>query len=592
MSLMPSLCAALERVGGERLVMRAGERPHVLAGDRRHDVASAILSVNAVEALAEQILSSETRRELREKGSASETVQAASFPHPLTAKAERVGDDFSIELVVQKPAATPAPVEPEPVVTEVASVEPTPAPEPEPEPEPVAVAPPPPPVIEHHYYSEPAPVHVEAPQVEAPRPIEQSEPVSHPPVAVVTRVEEHRPVVHTMRTLSSPASGERLDLQGWIAYAISRGATTLYLRAGAPASARIDDRITGLSEDVVDAAVLDEASAAFSRGGDGLWQSRSDGEWVREYNDLGNVSCRMFSDHHGFGLILQIRPQASSRLMQKHIPRQVRTACEGEGLVVVSAPTEAAVESLAVALADWSGRNRGGYVISLQRRSLRGEIAGAFVSLRTITGPDAEFAAAIRRASHESPDILLVTGPQTELPLHEAILASTGPRLVIVAVVAPTTVDAMRILIGQSGLDRDAHLRRSLAASFRAAFGYRSLRRIGGGRMQIQDIILGSNDVRPLLEAADFDGLVNSQRQSAAGMRSVDEALARAIRRGHISLREAAAHAVDRSHMVAIVRTLARTGLSFKAGERQIQMPVAVNQDRVRDRVAGGGRRW
>ena len=591
MSLMPSLCAALERVGGERLVMRAGERPHVLAGDRRHDVASAILSVNAVEALAEQILSSDGRRELREKGTAVETIQAASFPHPLMAKAERVGDEFSIELVVQKPAAAPAPSEPEPVAVDVAPVEPVetvaPEPEPEPEPEPVAVAPPPPAVIEHHYYSEPAPVHVEAP-----RPIAQSEPVSHPPVTVVTRVEEHRPVVHTMRTVSSPASTERLDLQGWITYAIGRGATTLYLRAGAPASARIEDRIERLSDDIVDASVLDEASAAFSRGGDGLWQSRSDGEWVRDYNDLGNVSCRMFSDHHGFGLVLQMRPHASPRLLHKHIPRQVRTACEGEGLIVVSAPTEAAVESLAVALADWSGRNRGGYLISLQRRSLRGDISGAFVSLRTITGPDAEFAAAIRRASHEGPDILLITGPQTELPLHEAILASTGGRLVIVAVVAPTTVDALRILVGQSGLDRDAHLRRALAASFRAAVGYRNLRRIGGGRMQIQDIILGSNEVRPLIEAADFDGLAHSQRQSSAGMRSVDEALARAIRRGQVSLREAAAHAVDRRHMVALVRMLARTRLSGKAaGERQHPMPVSVEHDRVMDRVAGA-RRW
>ena len=573
MSLMPSLCAALDRVGGERLVMRAGERPHVLAGDRRHDVASAILSVNAVEALAEQILSSDGRRELREKGTASETIQAASFPHPLMAKAERVGDEFSIELVVQKPVAAPAPSEPEPVVTEVAPVEP------EPEPEPVAVVPPPPPVVEHSY-SEPAPVHVEAPP-----PVAHTEPVSHPPVTVVTRVEDHRPVVHAMRTLSSPASGERLDLQGWIAYAIGRGATTLYLRAGAPASARIDDRIEALSDDVVDASVLDEASTAFSRGGDGQWQSRSDGEWVREYHDLGSVSCRMFSDHHGFGLVLQMRPHASPRMLHKHIPRQVRTACEGDGLIVVSAPTDAAVESLAVALADWTGRNRGGYLVSLQRRSLRGDISGAFVSLRTITGPDAEFAAAIRRASHEGPDILLVTGPQTELPLHEAILASTGGRLVIVAVVAPTTVDALRILVGQSGLDRDAHLRRALAASFRAAVGYRSLRRIGGGRMLIQDIILGSNDVRPLLESADFDGLVSSQREGSGGMRSVDEALARAIRRGQVSLREAAAHAVDRRHMVAQVRMLSRARLTRNASgrtEREIHMPIAVGEDRAR----------
>ena len=306
--------------------------------------------------------------------------------------------------------------------------------------------------------------------------------IEPPPVTVVTRVEEPRPAA-SVRTFSSPAIGERLDLQGWISRAIGRGATTLYLRAGAPASARLDDRIQPLGDDLVDASVLDEASGAFARGGDGMWQSRSDGEWVREFHDLGNVSCRMFSDHHGFGLVLQMRPHASPRLLHKHIPRQVRTACEGEGLVVVSAPTEAAVESLALALADYSGRTRGGYLISLQRRSLRGDISGAFVSLRTITGPDSEFAAAIRRASHEAPDILLVTGPQTELPLHEAILASTGGRLVIVAVVAPTTVEAVRVLVGQSGLDRDAHLRRALAASFRAAVGYRSLRRIGGGRM-------------------------------------------------------------------------------------------------------------
>jgi Tfp pilus assembly pilus retraction ATPase PilT len=577
MSLMPSLCAALERAGGERLVMRAGERPHVLAGDRRHDVASAILSVNAVEALAEQILSSEGRHELRDRGAVVEMIQAGSFPHPLMAKAERVGDEFSIELIVQKSA--PAPSEPElvvvePDVIEQVTVEPTPVEslveaaavepisyEPEPmEPEPVAVVPPPvivppPPVIEH-FYSDTTPT-------ESPRPSAPSEPVSRPPVSVVTRVEDHRPV-HMMRTLSSPTAHERFDLQGWIAAAMARGATTLYLRAGAAASARIDDRIQQFSEDIVDAAVLDEASAAFARGGDGVWQTRNDGEWVRDFADLGHVSCRMFSDHHGFGLVLQLRTHASARAFP-HIPRQVRAACEGEGLIVVSAPTEAAVESLAVALADWSGRHRGGYLISLQRRSLRQEVSGAFVSLRTITGPDAEFAAAIRRASHEGPDTLLVTGPQTELPLHEAILASTGGRLVIVAVVAPTTVDALRILVGQSGLDRDAHLRRALAASFRAAVGYRSVRRIGGGRMQIQDVILGSNEVRPLLEMADFDGLVKAQRQGASGMRSVDEALARAIRRGHVSLREAAAHAIDRRHMVGLVRTLARTHLSKKA---------------------------
>jgi Tfp pilus assembly pilus retraction ATPase PilT len=182
-----------------------------------------------------------------------------------------------------------------------------------------------------------------------------------------------------------------------------------------------------------------------------------------------------------------------------------------------------------------------------------------------------------------------VTGPQSELPMHEAILAASGGRLVIVAVVAPTTVDALRSMLGQTGLDRDAHVRRAFAASFRAAVGYRSLRRIGGGRMLIQDVILGSNDVRPLLEGADFDGLTRTQRHGSNGMRSVDESLARAIRRGHVSLREAVGHAIDRSHMVALVRMQARTRATKVAmstdANREVHMPISLDDDRLMDRV-------
>jgi hypothetical protein len=114
MSLLPSLCAALERAGGDRLVMRAGERPHVLAGERRHDVASAILSVNAVEALAEQIFSAVARQELSANGTVTEPVHSASFALPLTARAERAGHDFRIELIVSVVTETTAPpAEPE-----------------------------------------------------------------------------------------------------------------------------------------------------------------------------------------------------------------------------------------------------------------------------------------------------------------------------------------------------------------------------------------------------------------------------------------------------------------------------------------------
>ena len=98
-----------------------------------------------------------------------------------------------------------------------------------------------------------------------------------------------------------------------------------------------------------------------------------------------------------------------------------------------------------------------------------------------------------------------------------------------------------------------------MAASFRAAIGYRSLRRLGGGRTLIQDVVLASGSVSNMIESGDFSGFARSQNDVAAKMKSVDEALARAVTRRQISLREAASQAIDKSHLVALVRSQART---------------------------------
>jgi Tfp pilus assembly pilus retraction ATPase PilT len=377
--------------------------------------------------------------------------------------------------------------------------------------------------------------------------------------------------------MSRQPSRVALDLFEWIGHAADLGATSLYLRGGSPAAARIDERIQPISQEIVSSSVVDDAIEVFSRGGDGQWEARGDGEWVREDDELGYVSCRVFTDVQGSGLIIQLRPSTSLRLLYKHIPRQVRAACEGNGLVVVSASTEADVEALAAAVADWSGRDRGGYLISLQRRGRsHDDITGAFVSQRTISGTDKDFAAAIRRAAQEGPDILLVTGLQAEQALQAAALAAAGGRLVIAGVVAPTTIEALRMLAGS-----DAHVRRALAASFRAAIGYRSLRRLGGGRTLIQDVILATSAVCGLLESGDFNGLAHLQNDVASKMRSVDESLARAVTRRQVSLREAASQAIDRSHLVALVRSQARTNLSGKlalAGVRDTSRAAAPAQ--------------
>jgi Tfp pilus assembly pilus retraction ATPase PilT len=309
---------------------------------------------------------------------------------------------------------------------------------------------------------------------------------------------------------------------------------------------------------------------------------------------VGLVSCWSFTDDQGPGLMIKLRPQKSTRSLHKFVPRKVRAACDGDGLIVVAAATPGDVASIAAAVADLAGKRRGGYVISLRPSGApRHEISGAFVSQREFSGSDGDAAAAIRGAANESPDVLVVAPPTSEAALREVVHATDGGRLVILAVLAPTSMQALRAIVGRASAGGDAQTRLALATSFRVAFAHRVLQRLGGGRTLVRDLIVGTSEVSALLASGDFSGIARVQREGAMTMTTVDDALARAVRRGHLSLRQAATHAVDRRYLVGLIRAArhAAGGGTGDGKEKSAREEVYETVGSSR-RAAGDARRW
>src|SRR5688572_12282645 len=120
MSLLASFIAALERTGGERLVLRSGEPPHLLVGETRRDLGTATVSNKALAALTAQILSAEGQRTFAETNVVDEPLMLAGgavSASSLFVEARRSGTETSITLrrslpppaaAVVKPTATAA----------------------------------------------------------------------------------------------------------------------------------------------------------------------------------------------------------------------------------------------------------------------------------------------------------------------------------------------------------------------------------------------------------------------------------------------------------------------------------------------------
>jgi Tfp pilus assembly pilus retraction ATPase PilT len=616
----------MKRAGGDALVLRTGESPHVLTGGGRQNVARAILSANALEALVTQIFSEGGRQTLRDTGRVVEDVTAGGLL--LTASAERAPDHVTIELRESVPA--PAVVTPEPEPESVPAPELEAAAAPIVDEEPAAESENTPPwfevaagesaegafdavpsfastadpadqheapvheiaVTEIEPLAESATGHYEelflqvppatAEEVPAgalqydvttaasaaePEPERPTWSFSHPaaPESIelpLPASEESTVTASDLQFVEPPSAGtgaaepQPIGLTAWATRAAERGASALYLRAGAAPLARIEDRLEPLATHTVDSWRFEELIAEFNNGRAQGWELGSHGEMTWQLGSLGHVSCWSFTDDQGSGLMMRLRLRVATRSLFKVIPRRVRAACDGDGLIVVAAPTTADVAAVSAAVGDHAGRQRGGYVISLRAAgSPRHEVSGAFVSQREFSGNDGDVAAAIRAAASESPDVLIVTPPTSEAAMRETVNAAEGGRLVIVGVLAPTSMQGLRAVVGRSSAGGDAQTRLALATSFRVAFAYRVLQRLGGGRIVVRDLVVGTSEVSAMLASGDFAGIARLQREGGMNMSTVDDSLARAVSRGQLSLRQAAAHAVDKKHLVGMVRT-------------------------------------
>jgi twitching motility protein PilT len=339
-----------------------------------------------------------------------------------------------------------------------------------------------------------------------------------------------------------------------------RGATALYLRAGATPLARVDDRLEPLDLRCGGQLAFEELVNEFNNGRSQGWELGSHGEMTWQIRPVGQVSCWSFTDDQGAGLMMRLKLQVPTRSLLKVIPRpRARRMRRRRAHRRVRADDRRRGGRGGGRSGDLAGRQRGWLCHLAARRRQRAPRHLGLVRQparihrqrrRRRRGDPRGRQRAARRARRGAAD---VGGA-----MREVVNAAEGGRLVILGVLAPTSMQALRAIVGRGSAGGDAQTRLALATSFRVAFAYRLLQRLGGGRIAVRDLVVGTSEVSAMLASGDFPGIARLQREGGMSMTTVDDSLARAVRRGQLSLRQAASHAVDKKYLVA---SCARTGV-------------------------------
>jgi len=337
---------------------------------------------------------------------------------------------------------------------------------------------------------------------------------------------------------------------------VSMKASDLHMSVGSPPIVRHDGEIKPLP----DRTVLTPADTERM-----LWpiapernreefKRRHDTDFAYEIPGLARFRCNLFMDRKGMGGVFRVIPTRIMTAEEMGLPKEILALCHlPKGLVLVTGPTGSGKSTTLSALIDYVNRNRTDHIITIEDPlEFVHENKKCLINQRQVGDHTDSFKDALRAALREDPDIVLVGEMRDLETVAIAIETAETGHLVFGTLhtsSAPSTVDR---IIDQFPADRQGQIRVMLAESLKGVISQMLCKKIGGGRVPVLEVLIGTPPVANLIREAKIFQIPSSmQTGKKYGMCLMNDSFLDLVKRKVVEPQEAYAKAVDKASLLA-----------------------------------------
>jgi twitching motility protein PilT len=284
-----------------------------------------------------------------------------------------------------------------------------------------------------------------------------------------------------------------------------------------------------------------------------------DADFAYALEGCGRFRANYFVDRNGPGAVFRRIPDKILSAEQLGLPHAVLRLCEyKKGLVLVTGPTGSGKSTTLAAMIDHINANRKEHIITIEDPvEFVHPAKKCLVNQREVHQHTKSFAAALRAALREDPDIVLV-GEMRDLETTRIAIetAETG-HLVFGTLHTSTASSTVDRIINQFPAEEQEQIRLMLAGSLRGVVAQNLLKKKGGGRCAAQEILF----VTPGVAANIREGKtyqIPSQMQTGArdGMVLLNDALERMVKGDLVEPMEAFDRSIDKEDMAKKLKAL------------------------------------
>lgn len=292
------------------------------------------------------------------------------------------------------------------------------------------------------------------------------------------------------------------------------------------------------------------------------WEDFHDTDFAYE-TPAARFRVNVFEDRRGIGAVLRQIPNKIRTAEEIGLSRHVLDMCFlTKGLVLVTGPTGSGKSTTLAALIDYVNRHREDHIITVEDPiEFVHKNKSCLVNQREVGVHTHSFKNALRAALREDPDVVLVGEMRDLETIATAIETAETGHLVFGTLHTNTAASTVDRIIDQFPADRQPQIRMMLSESLKGVIAQSLCKRIGGGRVAAQEVLLCTGSVSNLIrEGKTFQIPSVMQTSRGQGMVTLNDSLLELVKKKVIEPNEALSKSVARAEMRAM---LERAG--FKA---------------------------
>lgn len=327
-------------------------------------------------------------------------------------------------------------------------------------------------------------------------------------------------------------------------------ASDIHMSAGMPLMMRVHGRLTETLAQPSEEETAEMLYGLLSEAQRALFDGGHDVDFALETSDGNRQRVNVFRQKNKIAATIRLLNNHIPKLSELHMPELLnRLAEEPRGLILVTGPTGSGKSTTLAAMIDHINETRAEHIITIED-----PIEYTYESKRALihqreTGRDVtDFAAALRSALREDPDIILVGEMRDYETIMAALTAAETGHLVMSTLHTTGAAQTIERVIDACPTGSQNQARTQLATVLKGVITQCLMPVVGGGgRIAGTEILLGTDAITNLIRENKTHQMGSVMQSGAAmGMHTLNMDLRRLVQEGYIDKQTAFQYTNDR----------------------------------------------